>query len=200
MIGIPLGIAYTCAAEWLIHKHILHGIGKKKSSFWSFHFHDHHKSARKADMLDEAYQRPVLEDLNSPQTKELLSLIALGAIHIPLAPVAPFFVGTVLYHAAKYYRVHKRSHLDPQWAKEHLPWHYDHHMGKDQDQNWGVTYPYFDQLMGTRKKYVGTPEYEADQQRKRSRPSPKGSPIIDESAHQNPTAQNEPSAPHAAAA
>lgn len=193
MIGIPLGIAYTCAAEWVIHKHILHGIGKKKSSFWSFHFHDHHKSARQADMIDEAYQKPVFEDLNSPQAKELISLMALGALHLPLAPVAPFFVGTVLYHAAKYYRVHKRSHQDPQWAKEHLPWHYDHHMGKDQDQNWGVTYPYFDMLMGTRQRYVGTQTYEEDQKRMRSRKKSKRSARHVTSKPSGPLTQDAPS-------
>ncbi len=169
MIGIPIGIAYTCAAEWLIHKHILHGVGKKKSSFWSFHFHDHHQSARKNNMVDPAYQKPVLDSLESPQTKEFLSLVALSAIHLPLAPVAPFFVGTVVYHAAKYYRVHKKAHLDPDWAKEHLPWHYDHHMGKNQDANWGVTYPHFDQIMGTREKYVGTTAYQNNEKKRAQR-------------------------------
>lgn len=46
MFGIPVALAYTNAAEWLIHKHILHGRGKKKSSFWSFHFHEHHRASK----------------------------------------------------------------------------------------------------------------------------------------------------------
>ena len=57
------------------------------------------------------------------------------------------------YH---YWRVHKKAHEDPAWAREHLPWHYDHHMGPNQDANWCVTRPWFDILMGTREPYVGT--------------------------------------------
>ena len=46
VIGIPLGLLVANAGEWFIHKHILHGRGKKRESFWSFHWHDHHAKAR----------------------------------------------------------------------------------------------------------------------------------------------------------
>ena len=62
---------------------------------------------------------------------------------------------TVVWSAFDYYRKHKRSHEDPEWAREHLPWHYDHHMGRDQNANWCVTHPFFDYVMGTRKEYLG---------------------------------------------
>jgi hypothetical protein len=52
-----------------------------------------------------------------------------------------------------YYRVHKRAHLDGDWAREHLPWHVDHHLGQNQNLNWCVTHPFFDHVMRTRKKY-----------------------------------------------
>ncbi len=68
----------------------------------------------------------------------------------------PWFTATAVFGAWNYYRCHKRSHLDPEWARENLPWHVDHHMGPDQDANWGVTSPWMDVLMGTRKPYVGT--------------------------------------------
>ena len=32
-----------------------------------------------------------------------------------------------------------------------LPWHVDHHMGRNPDLNWGVTRPWFDLLLGTRE-------------------------------------------------
>jgi sterol desaturase/sphingolipid hydroxylase (fatty acid hydroxylase superfamily) len=35
-------------------------------------------------------------------------------------------------------------------------------MGKDQDSNWCVTFPLFDYILGTRRKYVGTDEERAD--------------------------------------
>jgi len=33
-----------------------------------------------------------------------------------------------------------------------MPWHYDHHMGKNQDSNWGVTVEWVDKLFNTREK------------------------------------------------
>ncbi len=48
------------------------------------------------------------------------------------------------------------SHLDPMWCRENLPWHYDHHMGPNQDMNYGVTTDWVDRLMGTREVYLGT--------------------------------------------
>ena len=103
-------------------------------------------------MLDEQYQRSILAW--EPQTKELVALAALMASHAPLFPVMPFYVGTLWYSAVRYYGIHKHAHLDPEWAKEHLPWHYDHHMGKDQNANWCVTHPFWDHVMGTRKRYA----------------------------------------------
>jgi len=149
MIGIPIGLIYTNAGEWLIHKHVLHGWGRDKRSFWSFHFHEHHRQSRKLGMRDPDYERP-LRGWNA-QTKEALGLAGLAIAHLPLLPVAPFFAGTVLYGIAHYYRAHRRAHLDPAWAEAHLPWHVDHHLGHDQDANWCVTHPWFDDWVGTRK-------------------------------------------------
>jgi hypothetical protein len=151
VIGIPIGLFVANAGEWWIHKHILHGLGKDRKSFWSFHWHDHHAKARKHEMVDDQYTSTLLAW--EPQTKELVALGAAMLAHAPLFPLMPFYVGTMWYSAVKYYQVHKRSHLDEEWAKEHLPWHYDHHMGKDQNANWCVTHPWFDHVMGTRKKY-----------------------------------------------
>lgn len=153
MIGIPLGLLYANAGEWLIHKYVLHGLGRKKRSFWSFHWHEHHRASRRNGMLDEHYHRSLLGW--NAQSKEALGLVGIGLSHLPLLPVAPFFTATVIYSAARYYRIHKRAHLDPEWAKAHLPWHYDHHMAPDQDANWCVTHPFFDRVMGTRKPFLG---------------------------------------------
>ncbi|MBX7098669.1 MAG: sterol desaturase family protein [Myxococcaceae bacterium] len=151
MVGIPLGLAWANAFEWVFHKYILHERGQDKRSFWSFHWHEHHRESRKHAFEDPCYRRSVFSW--SPQGKEAAALAA-GAVAVaPLFPVAPFFVGTLWWSALHYYRVHKRSHLDPEWAKANLPWHYDHHMGKDQNANWCVTHPWFDYVMGTRKRY-----------------------------------------------
>ncbi len=166
MIGVPLGLLYANVGEWLIHKHVLHGLGRKKGSFWDFHWHEHHAQVRRNDHVDPDYERSLLGW--NAQTKEALGLLALGLAHVPLLPVAPFFTGAVLWSVANYYRVHKRSHLDPAWAKEHLAWHYDHHMGPDQDANWCVSKPWADLLFGTREPYLGTERHELDEAKRRS--------------------------------
>ncbi|MGE5184106.1 MAG: hypothetical protein ACM31C_18680 [Acidobacteriota bacterium] len=84
-------------------------------------------------------------------------------------PVAPFYTLTTWYLLAKYRRDHRRCHIDPEWGREHLPWHYDHHMGPDQHQNWGVTFQWYDKLRGTRVRFVGTDKERADHPRNRER-------------------------------
>jgi len=163
MLGFPLAFVYANAAEWWIHKNVLHGPGKKRESFWSFHFHEHHNASRRHDMVDEAYtSRPM--GWNA-QGKEALGILGLAAIHTPLAPVAPGFVLGVWCSAALYYRRHKKAHLDPEWGRKHIPWHVDHHMGPNQDANWCVTFPWFDHVMGTRAYYVGTEREKQDRAR-----------------------------------
>jgi hypothetical protein len=154
MIGIPLGLLYANASEWVIHKYVLHEFGRKKGGFFQFHWVEHHRNVRLHEHRDPDYERSVFAW--NAQAKEALLLVGAAAGHALLFPVAPWFSATVIYSAANYYRKHKRSHRDPQWAREHLPWHYDHHMGPDQDKNWCVTKPWFDWIMGTRVKYVGT--------------------------------------------
>lgn len=154
MIGIPIGLLYANGAEWLIHKYILHGLGGKKKSFWSFHWHEHHRASRINDMLDEAYT--TWKAKLDPRNKELIGVVVLAGSHLPLFPVMPFFTGTVVYSAVNYYQSHKRAHTDIEWGKKNLPWHYDHHMGPDQHSNWCVTKPFWDNVLGTRKPYLGT--------------------------------------------
>lgn len=164
MIGIPIGLALANAGEWYMHKYVLHGLGKRKGSFWSFHWHEHHRESRKHYMLDRDYQRPATEW--NAQSKEIAALGAATLAVLPLAPVAPFLVGTLAYSAINYYRKHKRAHLDPAWARQHLPWHYDHHMGPNQHANWCVTRPWFDIVRGTRERYAGTERERRDLERR----------------------------------
>ncbi len=175
MIGIPLGIVVGSGLEWAVHKYVLHGLGRNKASYWSFHWHEHHGEVRRNGHIDKHYERSVFGW--HAQGKEALALLAGGVVFLPLVPVAPLFVGTLWVWGANYYRVHKRSHRDPVWAREHLPWHYDHHMGPNQDCNWGVSTPWFDQLMGTRVPYVGTEREARDQERRSARGSGMATPV-----------------------
>jgi sterol desaturase/sphingolipid hydroxylase (fatty acid hydroxylase superfamily) len=167
MIGVPIGIAYANIMEWAIHKHVLHRIGKRRGSFWRFHFHDHHSSSRRNDFRDPDYEGTIFTW--NAQGKEALTLTLSTLTHLPLLPIAPFFTATVFYSAVRYYRTHKRAHLDPEWGREHLPWHYDHHMAPDQECNWCVTSPWFDDIMGTRVEYKDTPREARDLDRRARR-------------------------------
>lgn len=167
LVGFALGLVAQNAGEWLAHKYILHGMARKKDSFWAFHWHEHHKESRRNDFYDPHYQRSLFSGLHA-QSKEALGLAAAGLAVLSLAPVAPGFTAGFLVGIANYYRVHKKSHNDPEWAKAHLPWHYDHHMGPNQHANWCVTFPLFDYVMGTREPYLGT-EREAKDRARRER-------------------------------
>ena len=96
MIGIALGLVTANAAEWLLHKHVLHGVGR-----------------------DAAYAASPFA--RTAQGKELLGLALLAVPVAALLPVAPFFAGTLLYSSVNDYRCHERAHLDPAWARARLP-------------------------------------------------------------------------------
>lgn len=155
VLGIPLGLLYANTVESLFHKHVLHGLGKHPKSFWSFHWLEHHNVARRNGFRDDHYRtRPWLGW--HPQTKERLAIAAGVAVHLPLLPVAPFFVGTIAFCGVWFYRRHARAHLDPAWAREHLRCHYDHHMGPSAECNWGIGLDWYDRLTGSRVPYAGT--------------------------------------------
>lgn len=148
-----IGTIYTLFLEWGLHI-FLHKAGRKRGQIFSFHFHQHHRASRKNEFIDKAYQQnPFL--LNSA-SKELVSLGILAIPHLMLFPVAPYFVLTALFFAGRYYYYHRKCHIDVEWCKKHMPWHYDHHMAPNQHANWGVTTDFFDRLFGTKELYLGT--------------------------------------------
>ena len=48
------GILAASFIEWTVHKHILHELGKKKVSIFSFHWGKHHAAARRNAFLDRS--------------------------------------------------------------------------------------------------------------------------------------------------
>lgn len=186
MIGIPVGLLAANAVEWVVHKHVLHGLGRKRASFWSFHWHEHHRASRQNGHVDPDYDRSVFGW--HAQGKEAAALVAGGLLFLPLLPVAPFFTATMWASGVHYWRVHKRAHQDPAWAREHLPWHYDHHMGPNQDANWCVTRPWFDHIMGTRVPYLGTEREQRDEARRAEARAARAAAQPSEIREQNATA------------
>ena len=154
MIGIPIALLAANGVEWYLHKYALHcvpkeGGGRKSLSeaFMKRHW-AHHRRVRLTKYRDDELYAHFNE---SPDAKaEAAALIKMCAVTSLAMPVAPFFTLTTYYCAWNYWHVHSQSHLDPEWGKKKIPWHYDHHMNTNQDANWGVTKPWFDYIMGTR--------------------------------------------------
>ena len=150
MLGVPLGLFAANGVEWLAHKHLLHGRGRDRNSPWSVHW-DHHRNVRRQGFHDDIYRPGIIATLRHPDARfEARSLLMASAMVTPLIVVAPVLTATLYYSAWNYWSTHRRAHLDPDWARRHVPWHYDHHMNANQNANWCVTKPWFDYLMGTR--------------------------------------------------
>ncbi len=156
MIGFPLGLLYSNGVEWVVHKYVLHGLGKRRGSFWAFHWVRHHRQSRRNQMVDPDYQNPGANLASHGKEVGGIALILLA--HTPLATTFPYFTAAVWYSGLNYLHKHRKAHLDPEWAKRHLRSHYDHHMGRNQDANWCVTRPWFDWIMGTREPMLDEPK------------------------------------------
>ena len=152
--GFVAGLVIANGYEWFAHKYLLHGVHRKgkpryspvpksMESHWA-----HHREVRKQDFSDECY----VEGIDHWRTRnELMSLaVAAGVASVVFYPFSKGMALAAIYSAGNYYYVHRRAHLEPDWAKRTIPWHYDHHMNSNQDANWCVTRPWFDYVMGTR--------------------------------------------------
>ena len=167
LLWMAAGFVYCNALEWFVHKYLLHGFGKKRNSFWAFHWSGHHKESRKNNFKDPRWN----DDIPFYKDKEFLGVAVLAAVHIPTVLLSPILYLTIIWRAFEYCRIHKKSHENEEWAKQNVPWHWDHHMGprKAVEANWCVTNPFFDNLMGTRVKYYLTTEYFLNQLKRKNK-------------------------------
>ena len=140
LLQVFLGWIYGHIFEWFAHKYILHN-----NKTFKHHFGVHHKISRKNGMHDKNYERWIQrENLFEPIS---LSLILL--LHAPLFFYYKYFYAALVFSVSSYYFLHRKSHVDVEWGKKWLPWHYEHHMGKNQHVNWGVRLPIIDIIFGT---------------------------------------------------
>lgn len=152
--GFLAGLVVANGFEWFAHKYILHGTHRAGKSRYSpvpdsmkSHW-EHHREVRKTDFLDYGY----VEGVSNWRTKnEIISLAVVAGVFVPVFyPISKGMSLSVVYSACNYYYIHRRAHLEPEWAMKKIPWHYDHHMNSNQDANWCVTKPWFDYVLGTR--------------------------------------------------
>lgn len=152
--GFIVGLAVANAFEWVAHKYILHGthrpgqpryspVPRSMKSHW-----EHHREVRKQHFADDGY----VQGFSNWRTRNEVGSLAVVAVaaSVIFYPVSKGMVAAAWYSAFNYYYIHRRAHLEPDWAKRKIPWHYDHHMNANQDANWCVTKPWFDYVMGTR--------------------------------------------------
>ena len=151
ILGFVAGYLYGHIAEWLMHKYVLHKLGKKANNLFSFHYREHHRSSRRNDFYDAVYS-PWLVRMD-PAGKEAGCLLGIILLHIPVLFLSYGFFFALVVSSAEYYYKHRKAHTNIEWAKEKLVWHYDHHMGKIQDANWGVRSDFADKLFGARIYY-----------------------------------------------
>lgn len=154
---VVVGFLYANLFEWIWHKYVFHGLGKKKKSRFSSHWKNHHRAVRKNSYRDDSYRH--FTGLTDDPMREVYELLFASTLHIPLFFIFPYFVVYLFLHSTAYFLIHRKSHLDPVWAKKWVPWHYDHHMGKNQDANWCVTFPFWDYILGTRLYFLGHEDY-----------------------------------------
>ena len=148
-------VAFTLATlvhnvgEWITHRYILHGLGKKKDSFFHYHW-VHHHTCRKHANADVIYSQGFA---SLDVVKEFGTLVLIAASTVTWYYVWPMFFWCTLFWIMAYFVLHAVSHTNVEWGKKYMPWHHNHHMGRNQDLNWCVTFPLMDYIMGTRKKY-----------------------------------------------
>jgi len=147
-LQIVLGWFYCHIGEYFIHKNILHSRRKIFKNSFKFHFKNHHKNSRKDDMKEKKYGNQSLYDLFFDVEIRMLFLI--GVIHFPIFLLFPYFYLAIVWSLFSYYFIHRITHTNVEFGKKYFPWHYDHHMGKNQHVNWGVRLPIFDYIMSTR--------------------------------------------------
>ena len=147
LLQLFCGWLYGHFFEYAAHRWLFHN--KKLKSFFRYHYSQHHARARKGVMLDPL-EKNVLEDF------EAKALVFILLLHLPLIFVLPYFYAMLVYSALMYLIIHRLTHRDDEFARKLYPWHYDHHMGTDQNSNWGVRSQMFDKLLGTRVVYAGT--------------------------------------------
>jgi hypothetical protein len=138
MVQIFLAWVYGHILEYCLHKHVLHN--KKIKVSFRHHFRNHHKIARKNGFFDDRYEK----FFSKNSFFEVGTLLLLAILHLPLVAFYPAAYFTLLWSVVMYYIFHRKMHLDPGWARKWTPWHFEHHMGKDQHDWWGVRLPIVD--------------------------------------------------------
>ena len=162
LIQLIAGLVTASFLEWTVHKYLLHKLGRKKKSVFSFHWVSHHAQTRRNRFIDTKIS-----------ARETIGVLSLCVLALPIWFILPYMYYAMAAHAAVYLVLHTLAHTKPGFGKKWLPWHHDHHMGKNQNMNWCVVHPLADWIMGTRRKYEYGPKPNATRSSKKRQPTKK---------------------------
>jgi hypothetical protein len=131
------GVFYANLVEYIVHRYLFHGYGKKGSSVFAFHIREHHLTATRNGFIDLRASR-----------KELIGMPIAILIHTPLWLLSPTLFLTVSIYGILFVVIHNMLHRHPVFAKRYFWWHWNHHM-RNQNKSWGVVLPLTDIITGT---------------------------------------------------
>lgn len=137
---------YGHVVEYCLHRFVLHNPKVLSGKPFKRHFSGHHGIVRKSGMTDPTYstwRKYFLLDF------EPVVMIMIAIIHIPVALYFPAAYAVLAWSAAVYFCLHAATHLFPSVFNKLTPWHMWHHLGKNQNVNYGVRLPIIDMLVGT---------------------------------------------------
>ena len=123
--------------EYVVHRYLFHGLGKKANSVFGFHLRVHHLVARKNEFIDLKVS-----------ANEVVGLPFLLLLHLPFLFWSPIFFAALVTYASAFILLHNYQHRNPEFTKKYFWWHWDHHMG-NQNKSWGVVLPIMDFITGT---------------------------------------------------
>jgi len=137
-LGLLTGFLYVNFLEWLLHRFVLHGLGKRKSSIFNFHIVHHYVSSA-CNMKD------------SPSLTEAFYMTLVTLMHFPVVYISMWlYIGAVV-GGIFYWVIHSLAHIRPDLMYSYLPWHHAHHTWCP-NHNWCVTYPLFDIIFRTYRR------------------------------------------------
>ena len=135
-----VGFIHGSLIEYLVHRYLFHGLGKKKDSIFAYHLRDHHLVSRRNDFID-----------NKLTVHEAIGVVFLVALHVPAFFLSTYLFAGIAFYALLFVVLHNTMHKTPGLAKKYFWWHWNHHM-KNQNKSWNVVLPIFDLLTGTLQK------------------------------------------------
>ena len=135
-----LGILYANVVEYITHRYLFHGLGKRGNSIFAFHIRGHHLIARGNGFFD-----------HKVSTNEAVGLPFLLLLHLPAYFWSPAFFYAVALYAVAFIVLHNVMHRYPEFTQRYFPWHWNHHM-RNQNKSWGVVLPFMDIVTNTLEK------------------------------------------------